>query len=151
MKCLELQHTWPSIQKSLLTSSTAVNERAARSASVGTNELLVSGKYSPACVTITKCINGLMSALPDELLLILDTYTAVINMSDFFKGRKVPSSCLQPQQSLCSTSDQGNETDPLHVRYKTITISCIKDKFIHMYAHMLTFDTYCTVCMCALL
>lgn len=32
---------------------------------------------------------------------------------------------------------------------KTVTISCIKDKFIHMYAHMLTFDTSCTVCMCA--
>lgn len=42
------------------------------------------------------------------------------------------------------------ETEPLHIRYKTITISCIKDKFIHMYAHMLTSDTYFTVCVCAL-
>lgn len=43
-----------------------------------------------------------------------------------------------------------NGTEPLHIRYKTITISHIKDKFIHMYAHMLTSDTYFTVCVCAL-
>lgn len=115
---------------------------------------------------------SVMYMLPDELLL-LDTSTAVMNV--IFKGKDslVVGLFLLYIQLFCSESHcnasqhfvssfhggqikslwsyEEMKTDPLHIQYKTITISCIKDKFIHMYAHMLTFDTYCTVCMCALL
>ena len=119
-------------------------------------------------LTLTKCIDSFMSWV---CYLMSFYWTFIQQLSTWlFKGKDqllfyftsnwssdtctlMPSSILshvffwKPNQSW---KNNGNESDPQHIQYKTITISCIKDKFIHMYAHMLTFDTYCTVCMCAL-
>lgn len=64
--------------------------------------------------------------------------------------RRAHSAFPLPLRSFGAVCWRRNGTEPLHIRYKTITISHIKDKFIHMYAHMLTSDTYFTVCVCAL-
>lgn len=102
--------------------------------------------------------------IPDEWLLILDIYTAVINMtvqrqgfdSPFFFSPTHPTSA-----ATCSTVhyvmfdggqinvDGTMEMKQTHCIYNTKRLqSCIKDKFIHMYTHMLTLiHTVQSVCV----